>query len=369
MAKTAEDTGDPYALVVLDWLMPQLDGIETARLMIETLSPDHRPAFILVSASSDKQMRAEALALDITSVLEKPVSYSTLHDHLLHLLLDRVPSGAAPLSTGSHERTLGDRHAGKRVLLAEDNFINQEVALELLRGAQLEVDVAETGVQAVEMAAMGRYDVILMDMQMPEMDGLQASTAIRNMPALADVPIIAMTANAFGEDRDACFAAGMNDHIAKPVDPPVLYETLGRWLDRAAVRAPLPPPAPPPPSDGLPRIEGLDVEQGLSYFASNRKSYLNALRRFATIYGNGLAALEQQLASHAVSPAPQLRQELHSMAGAAIAIGATRLGEQGRTLDQVLRRQYTVEELEALLVEVRAGLTAIVDGLKAQLPE
>jgi PAS domain S-box-containing protein len=117
-----------------------------------------------------------------------------------------------------------------RVLLAEDNAINQEVARELLRAAGCEVEVADNGRRAVEMARAGGYDVILMDMQMPELDGIEASRQIRALPGLSRVPIIAMTANAFAEDRAACLAAGMNDHVAKPVHAATLYDTLARWV-------------------------------------------------------------------------------------------------------------------------------------------
>ena len=129
------------------------------------------------------------------------------------------------------ELRLARQHRGRHVLLAEDNPINQEVAVELLRALGLQVDTAADGAQAVALALAGRYDLVLMDMQMPELDGLEATRRIRAAlgPAL---PIIAMTANAFGEDREACLAAGMNDHLAKPVDPERLYETLLDWLGR-----------------------------------------------------------------------------------------------------------------------------------------
>jgi two-component system sensor histidine kinase/response regulator len=124
-----------------------------------------------------------------------------------------------------------------RVLLAEDNAINQEVARELLRAAGCEVDVADNGRRAIEMARVGGYDLILMDVQMPELDGIEASRQIRAMSGLSRIPIIAMTANAFAEDRAACLAAGMNDHVAKPVHTATLYDTLARWLPSAPQRA------------------------------------------------------------------------------------------------------------------------------------
>jgi two-component system, sensor histidine kinase and response regulator len=122
------------------------------------------------------------------------------------------------------------RHSGARVLLAEDNPVNREVALAMLADAGLDVDTAEDGVQALAMARQRRYDLVLMDMQMPEMDGLEATRALRATANGREVPIVALTANAFGEDRAACLAAGMNDHIAKPVEPRHLYELLQRWL-------------------------------------------------------------------------------------------------------------------------------------------
>jgi len=140
-----------------------------------------------------------------------------------------LAQGTRPAATADH-RPAARARLGARVLLAEDNAINQEVARELLRAAGCEVDVADNGRRAIEMARAGGYDLILMDVQMPELDGIEASRQIRAMSGLSRIPIIAMTANAFAEDRAACLAAGMNDHVAKPVHAATLYETLARWL-------------------------------------------------------------------------------------------------------------------------------------------
>ena len=213
---------------------------------------------------------------------------------------------AAPGRGGQPRRraALKDRHRGARVLIADDNRINQELATELLRLVDLQVEVADNGRIAVEMARRGGFDLILMDMQMPEMDGLEATRLIRTVPELDSTPIVAMTASAFGADRDACLAAGMNDHIGKPVNPATLYEKLLRWLDESRKS----PRAGPVErrrrrrrrrrgsTDALDDIDGLDIVRGMSLFAGQRALYMQALGYFVDLYGDGLAAVDRFIA-------------------------------------------------------------------------
>ena len=361
LARTARAMRDPIEIAVIDVIMPGMDGPQTVRALLEESGDDPPPACIFVSASIDQHVRDEAADLGVQRLLEKPVSYSTLHDALQAVLADsHTDSRPAALDTQA-ERAVRERYRGARVLLAEDNPINQEVASELLHAAGLDVDVADDGERAVAMALAQPYDLILMDMQMPRLDGLQAAREIRKVPALAGVPIIAMTANAFGEDRAACLAAGMNDHVAKPVDPVLLYDTLHRWL----ATVPRTAAAPAAPA-ALPSAPGLDVRRGMKLFGGRSESYLRALRHYVSLYAGGLAELETFRHAPGELQRRALREALHSMGGASAAVGAADLAEQAAALDAKLREGADASTVTPALTALQQELVGLVRSLRGQ---
>ncbi|QDK35457.1 response regulator [Sphingomonas sp. IC081] len=239
--RAAEEIARPYDLVLLDWKMPGLDGLETAQAIRTVLRGLLLPKTILVTAYGTEEAVLGTGADVIDGFLPKPLVPETLLETIV-----AVFSGAGFMEgsalAGPIAPVVSPRLRGLRVLLVEDNEINREIGTELLRDAGLEVDCAADGLAAcarVE-ARQGAYAAILMDVQMPEMDGLEATRVIRRRWPVEQLPIIAMTAHAYEEERQRCLAAGMNDHVAKPVDPAVLMRTLERWLVRSSLPEVLP---------------------------------------------------------------------------------------------------------------------------------
>ncbi len=330
--QTEVAAGRAYDVLLVDWRMPAPDGLATLRAMREKLGPGMPPS-ILMTAYNEPVLWQQARAAGVDAVLVKPITASTLHDTLVQL---QRRQGAAllapPALPGEAEALVLQRHGGQRVLLAEDNPVNREVAEELLARVGLVVECAEDGGRAVDLALVRRYDLVLMDMQMPVMDGLAATRAIRQR-AGASLPIIAMTANAFAEDRAACLAAGMDDHLAKPVNPEQLYATLLRWLplqETATVTSAGPAPAVPPLGNRLASITGLDAEHALANLGQDLPMYGRLLRRFAETYAGDAAGLASR------SNPARWAAECHSLRGACGAIGAVALAGQAATLEQAL---------------------------------
>jgi two-component system, sensor histidine kinase and response regulator len=281
-------------------------------------------------------------------------------------------SSARIVAAADGEAMLRRGHAGQRVLLAEDNDVNREIAQDLLQSVGLVVETAVNGLRAVELGQSRRYDLVLMDVQMPGMDGLEATRTLRATVGNR-MPIVAMTANAFVEDRANCLAAGMNDHVAKPVDPATLYSILLRWLPQKA----------PSPAEGrsalvasaasaadagaddlahLRTIEGLDVDAGLTLVGGRASTYSRVLERFADTYREGVPAWFDT-SGDAQQRHARWHDACHSVRGALSTIGATALSEKVGAFERALH----VSQAEAAHLDNARALQQQITQLVADI--
>jgi two-component system, sensor histidine kinase and response regulator len=283
--------------------------------------------------------------------------------------LARVTAGgeAQLLQTeeGNDEVLIRRLHAGARVLLVEDNVVNQEVALDLLRHAGLTADLAQHGAEATVMSSRQRYDLILMDMQMPVLDGIGATRVIRAMPQGAKIPIVAMTANAFEEDRQRCLDAGMNDFITKPVDPATLLRVLLRWLPKpaeklpeAAANTPGKAPIMTPQTiatadetailEHLQSVDGLDLSFGLKALRGRASSYLRLLKKFSEAHHDDFGQIRQQIEAGNTEDARRLA---HSLKGASGSLGAVAIQQAAARLEMAIRGTRPLAEIDREIAE------------------
>jgi two-component system sensor histidine kinase/response regulator len=357
-SRNREGGADAFSLVILDWMLPGMNGIDAAE-RIRARNETRALPIIVVSAYGGKEEEARCVEIGVNVFLRKPITASALFDAIVDSQGARVHSRQRGLDA-QVEKEFDGAHA----LLAEDNEANQIVATELLARLGIALDIAGNGVEAVAMAQASptKYVAILMDMQMPELDGLGATRALRADPRFAKVPIIAMTANAMKADLDACLAAGMNDHITKPIDRKALVATLRRWLPVKAARTPFataaasPESAParsssvvpsePPGRDGS-TLDGIDVNGTLQRLGVERASLDRMLLRFAAGQGDTFAALRTAVTAGDHTMAAK---HAHAIAGAAANLGAEGLAAAAKRLEHAGRAGQT--SLADLLADV-----------------
>ncbi|MES2320206.1 MAG: response regulator [Pseudomonadota bacterium] len=364
----------PFDLVLMDWRMPGMNGDEVTQHLRrdERIAPT--PKVVMVTAYGREDVFRLAQQAGVDGFLIKPVSPSTLLDAILSVLgrkriLDHDERRHAT-------RRLGGGVAGARVLLVEDNAINREFASELLRGEGIQIDEAINGQQAVDMVRAQEYHAVLMDIQMPLMDGLEAARRIRALALavpdgerFARLPIIAMTALAMAHDAEMSLAAGMNDHVTKPIAPDRLLATLARWIrlpDKAgdvARRAPLALACPP----DLLALASLDAREGIRRIGGKADSYRRQLLRFRDNYADAPDQLDAMLELRQFQQADNF---CHALLGVAGNVGADALFRQLGKLGVALKQGVAPpqDELDAMR-NLLAQLVADIDSVAAAVPQ
>ncbi len=331
----ADASADPYRLLLTDWQMPEINGVELVNRLAQ-LHLRERPVCLLISGSTGCP-QADMLPGEIAAYLPKPVLPVQLLDAVAKAWAQALDVGPDPQRSAPAEPA---RKANARILLAEDNPLNQEVAAELLRELGYAVDLADDGLAALEMAERQPYDLILLDQQMPRLDGLETCRRLRGLPAYRTTPIIAMTANAFAQDRAAALAAGMNDHVPKPVEPDQLRDTLARWLQarRGAAAAPDAGPTKVAPTSELRArlmaLAGLNLELGLRSVRGQEQRLAALLQRFDQDHNADALHCQQELRD---GHPDQARHRMHTLRGVAGTLGLSAIQQLARAVEQPLQ--------------------------------
>jgi len=362
----AADSQDPYGLVLMDWQMPGMDGLETSRVIKRDRGLRDVPKIIMITAFGGEEVRLQAEKMGIEGFLEKPVTPSVLLNTLMNLFgsagIEKVPATA---KKGEHVAPLA---SGLRVLLVEDNEMNQQIATELLESEGAKVALASNGAEAVRVLTEGDqpppFDVVFMDLQMPEMDGFTATRLVRAQPHLQKLPIIAMTAHVMADEVQRCFEAGMNDHVGKPIDPEAFFATLARWTRTQPGEAPNLPSRTTNRGDEviLPPIAGVDVAAGLERTAGNKRLYRDLLTQFPARHESTGNRIKEALESGDQEQAERLA---HSLKGVAGNLGMNQIFVLAGTLESAIRKSQA--GTKGLIGELTSALDRQIRIIRAAL--
>ncbi|XXJ20276.1 response regulator [Desulfovibrio caledoniensis] len=362
---------DHFKLLVVDWRMPEMDGLETAEKILKDEAIEDKPPMFMVSAYGNASLVKRTNELGFRGLLFKPVNQS----FLFNLVVETLGKGMVTLNEVARPEKALDKLSGKRILLVEDNEINRQVAQEILASIGVEVLEAFNGQDALDFLDKNDVDLVLMDIQMPVMDGHEATRRIRALDRFKDLPIIAMTAHAMLADIEMSREVGMNDHIAKPFDPDDLFAVLTKWLVKgesgaAAPSAPAESKEERSPSDkeSLPAMmKGIDVQLGLRRARGNEKLYRTLLLLLDEKYADAAVKIGELLGADNREEAVALA---HSVKGTSGMLGAMELFEAAGALEKALDQGD--ESLDGLLGEFADRLAEVVASigvLKESEPE
>ena len=364
MIVQAVEESDPYKIVFMDWKMPGMDGIEAGKKIRSLVSKDTKIIMMTANARDEIQDRIQNAGFD--GLMIKPVSPSDLLDTIM-VAFDKNGASLRNKHAKKNEYDLTKPIWGANILLVEDNEINQQVATEILEGLGLIVSIAENGQIAVDKVKEKSFDAVLMDIQMPVLDGYEATQIIRKDKTFANLPIIAMTANAMTQDKEDAKEAGLDDHIAKPIDIPALITTLLKWVEHKERQV---------PSDFEKRMEqklekkpielednlpGISVEIGLSRVGSNKELYIDLLKKFVRDFADSAPSIKKALE---LDDLPLAKREAHTLKGVAGNIGASEVQQEAGKIESAISNKE-LTGLSNNLNSLELALSVVISGLKS----
>ena len=370
----AKEENDPYEIIYMDMQMPGMNGIETFNRII-ALEHAKKPHCIMVTGYGREEVFKEAEGSGIEVVLIKPVNPSVLFEASIKVLGGNTLEST--VKSGIEENHIKNHGLltikGAQILLVEDNELNQQVATEILEEGGFIIDIAENGSVAVQKVTEKQYDIVLMDMQMPVMDGLEATRIIRKKPGFEYLPIVAMTANAMTGDKDKCSEAGMNDHIAKPIDPEQLFNMLIKYIkpkhnveEVDKMNAESQNNIKPVEKKLDLKIEGIDIELGLRRVLGKQKSYISLLRKYVSGQKSTFEELDVALTSNDYSTAERIA---HTLKGVSGNIGAVQVQENAAILEANIKENASKEALQPIIEKTNLLLKDLIDNIEKSLPE
>ncbi|MEH6346713.1 MAG: response regulator [Bermanella sp.] len=364
--KVNKDIGhNPYDLIFMDWKMPSMNGIDATRAIQEQFG-ERAPKIILLTAYGYDEAKEQSVDVDLCSILTKPVSASTLLDSILKSQGHAVTTCSRKVHVNEETLEAKRKLRGAHLLLVEDNEMNQDLAVELLESEGLKITVVNDGQKALDILKTTRFDGVLMDCQMPVMDGYEATREIRKQDKYAELPVIAMTANAMVSDKEKVLEAGMNDHVAKPIDVDAMFITLSKWVKYEGTESEdilidvIVANKEPQGKAEFPQLVGINTSIGLSITQGNEKLYRRLLKKF----GKGQSDfVEQFIEAQASDDATAATRVAHTLRGVAGNLGATELQEAAANLEQACDKTLEDSEIKVFLECVKSQLAPVIEGL------